>query len=95
MAQPFKNVIDSVNIDPAKGSADDAARQSRLEAAMEEVVKTLERDESFDRDSLLTKYPDIADELADCLNNVDFIHETKLPRAWQCEPSTSSRCQIF
>jgi hypothetical protein len=47
--------------------------QSRLVAAMEEVMDTISAGQLCDREALLAKYADVAAELAECLSNLDFV----------------------
>ena len=47
--------------------------QARLVAAMEEVMEAMAADQPCDREALLAKYADVADELVECLNNLDFV----------------------
>jgi serine/threonine protein kinase len=51
------------------------ARQERLAQAIDEFYAGLDAGEPIDRGLLLEKYSDIADELNDCLNNLDFIQQ--------------------
>src|SRR5206468_175621 len=51
----------------------ESTSQGRLVAAMEEVMNALAAGQQFDRDALLEEYSDVADELAECLDNLDFI----------------------
>jgi serine/threonine protein kinase/Flp pilus assembly protein TadD len=54
-------------------SRDRSASQARLVAAMEEVMDALAAGQPIDREALLAKYADVADELAECLSNLDFV----------------------
>jgi serine/threonine protein kinase/Tfp pilus assembly protein PilF len=54
-------------------SRDRSASQARLVAAMEEVMDAMAAGQPIDRDDLLAKYADVADELAECLSNLDFV----------------------
>ena len=48
-------------------------RQDRLCQAIDEFYAAVDAGQSLDRDHLLERYADIAEELADCLRNLDFI----------------------
>ncbi len=49
------------------------ARKVRLIEAMEELCELMETGQAPERATLLEKYTDVADELADCLDNLDFV----------------------
>ena len=40
---------------------------------MEEVMDAMAAGQAYDREALLAKYADVADELAECLSNLDFV----------------------
>src|SRR5262249_10890428 len=46
----------------------------RLTRALEEYQAALERGTPFNRQELLARYPEIAEQLADCLDGLEFVH---------------------
>jgi hypothetical protein len=50
------------------------AFDSRLTQALEEYRELLKRSETPDRDTFLDRYPEIAAELAECLDGLEFVH---------------------
>jgi serine/threonine protein kinase/tetratricopeptide (TPR) repeat protein len=59
--------------DPALSGA--TSRQERLAQAIDEYYAAHDAGHPLDRDALLAKYSDIADELHDCLRNLDFLQQ--------------------
>ena len=74
----MNDVKDEVIAAPASdrlGSLDSTSgSDDQLAAALQEVCSALEAGESLDRTELLAKYPNVRDELASCLDNLDFIN---------------------
>ncbi|MBI1903940.1 MAG: protein kinase, partial [Planctomycetia bacterium] len=68
---------------PARGTdlqatitADSAAvEEDRLVQAMDEYRAALDAGESLERHEFLARYPDVAEELAVCLDGIDFIND--------------------
>ena len=59
-----------------RGSPDLAlTRQDRLAQAIDEFYAAHDASQPLDRAALLAKYADIADELDDCLRNLDFLQQ--------------------
>ena len=58
----------TITADPA------ASQEDRLVQAMDEYRAALDAGEPLDQAALLARYPDIADELAACLDGLEFIH---------------------
>ena len=56
---------------PGKKASRD--RESRLARAMDEYLEALEEGERPDRNELLKRHSDIAEELTECLDGIDFI----------------------
>src|SRR5262245_13129076 len=54
-------------------SRDRSTSQARLVAAMEEVMDAMAAGQSVDRETLLARYADVAQELEECLSNLDFV----------------------
>src|SRR5438045_2416101 len=60
---------------PAAMAASESPRQERLSKAIDEFYAAIDTGQPIDRETLLQKYADIADELDDCLHNLDFIQQ--------------------
>jgi serine/threonine protein kinase/Flp pilus assembly protein TadD len=54
-------------------SRERSTSQARLVSAMEEVMEAMAAGQELDRETLLAKYADVSDELAECLSNLDFV----------------------
>jgi eukaryotic-like serine/threonine-protein kinase len=50
-------------------------RQKRLAEAIDKFYAAIDAGQSINRDELLIEYADIAEELNDCLHNLDFIEQ--------------------
>jgi hypothetical protein len=59
-----RNAIESANRD-----------ETRLEKALEEYIAVLDSGQVPEKQAFLARYPDIANELANCLDGVNFIHQ--------------------
>ena len=51
------------------------AHEARLTQAMTEYLEALEAGERPDREALVARHPEIAEELGACLDGIDFIHD--------------------
>ena len=60
---------------PVAIPASESLRQERLSQAIDEFYAAIDAGQLIDRETLLQKYADIADELDDCLHNLDFIQQ--------------------
>ena len=60
---------------PPYGQASDPQREDRLVAAMEEYRAAFEAGHSIDQQAFLRRFPDIADDLADCLVGMEIIQD--------------------
>ena len=65
---------DIANVD-SNASGDVSSSEDQLAAALQEACEAMEAGQSLDRSALLSKYPDIQDELVGCLDNLDFINQ--------------------
>ena len=61
---------------------------ARLVAALDEFQRASKNDTKFDQDLFLSKYPDLADRLKDCLGALAFV-ESVIPNPFQ--PPAASR----
>ena len=87
-----------MNPDPPRATitADPAAsEEDRLVQAMDEYRAALDAGEPLDQAALLARYPDIAGELAACLDGLEFIHNVA-PQLAEPAPkqSTASASEI-
>ena len=67
-----KNVLHSGKLQSATVAAQN---DDRIAQVMNEYLEALEAGLRPDRRSMLERHPDIAQELADCLDGLDFIHQ--------------------
>jgi serine/threonine protein kinase/tetratricopeptide (TPR) repeat protein len=56
---------------------------------MEEVMEAISAGQSYDREALLAKYADVAEDLAECLTNLDFIENIAPQLADQADAAAS------
>ncbi len=72
----IKQTITHLRVHSARAdSGDRNSSDDRLAQALEEYSALLETAQPYSREQLLTRYTDIADELAACLDSLNFIHE--------------------
>lgn len=74
--------------EPINGTSD-CELQERLEAAMEEVAEAIAKGQTYDRQSLLEKYADVAVELDECLVSFEFV-QTVAPQLATSDGDNSS-----
>ena len=68
----------------------DSIALDRLTQALNEFYEDVDADREPDRERLFEKYKDVADELADCLRNLDFIQNVAPQLGANSDSSTSS-----
>ena len=65
--------MNRVSTESSSKSRSQYSTQDRLAQAVDEFYADIDAGKEPDRDRLLKKYSDVADELSDCLQNLDFI----------------------